>query len=141
MNIDGACHCGSISFEANIDPDKAVLCHCTDCQTFSGAPYRASIPVRLDNFRLRGQPLTYVKTGGSGNKVVQHFCGNCGTALFSGAAENATRVNLRLGWVKQRAQIAPTRQGFCDSGMPWAFDITQIPKVPARTPGGEPAAG
>ena len=137
MDIDGACHCGAISFEANIDPDKVILCHCTDCQTFSAAPYRASVPVTIENFKLRGEPKTYVKTGGSGAKVVQNFCGNCGTALFSGAPENRTFVNLRLGWVNQRAQLPPKRQGFCSSALPWAFDISEIERVqerPRRSP-------
>ena len=37
MNIDGRCHCGYIRFEADADPDKAAICHCTDCQSFSGS--------------------------------------------------------------------------------------------------------
>ena len=31
MKIDGGCHCGHISFEAEIDSEKVVACHCTDC--------------------------------------------------------------------------------------------------------------
>ena len=51
MKIDGACHCGRISYEAEVNPDLVVICHCTDCQTSSGAPYRANVPVLLENFR------------------------------------------------------------------------------------------
>jgi hypothetical protein len=40
MNIDGRCHCGYITFEADADPDKAWICHCTDCQSFSGSAFR-----------------------------------------------------------------------------------------------------
>ncbi len=40
MKIDGSCHCGHISYQAEIDPDKVVVCHCTDCQTMSGAAFR-----------------------------------------------------------------------------------------------------
>jgi hypothetical protein len=32
MKIDGACHCGYITYVAEIDPDNVGLCHCTDCQ-------------------------------------------------------------------------------------------------------------
>ena len=52
MKIDGTCHCGSISFEADIDPDKTILCHCTDCQKISSAPYRACVPVLAYGFCL-----------------------------------------------------------------------------------------
>ena len=29
MRVDGGCHCGSITFEAGIDPDAVGICHCT----------------------------------------------------------------------------------------------------------------
>jgi len=35
MRIDGQCHCGLISYEAEIDPEKVMICHCTDCQTLT----------------------------------------------------------------------------------------------------------
>jgi hypothetical protein len=36
MKIDGRCHCGYITYEAEIDPEKVMICHCADCQTLSG---------------------------------------------------------------------------------------------------------
>ena len=36
MKIDGACHCGHITYQAEVDPEKVVVCHCTDCQKASG---------------------------------------------------------------------------------------------------------
>ena len=134
MKVDGACHCGAIRCEANINTDYVVLCHCSDCQTFSSAPYRASVPVTAENFSLTGTPTEYVKIGGSGLRRVVAFCGVCGTALFSTALlpEERVRFNLRLGWIRQRAELPPQRQGFCDSALPWAFDIRDVEKVPQR---------
>ena len=40
MKIEGGCHCGGIRFEAEVDPAAVVICHCTDCQTFSGSAFR-----------------------------------------------------------------------------------------------------
>jgi hypothetical protein len=128
MKIDGACHCGRISYEAEVNPDLVVICHCTDCQTNSGAPYRANVPVLLENFRLKGEPKTYVKTGGSGRKVRLSFCGDCGSALFSSKVEGASYNSLRLGAIRQRAQLVPKAQYFCRSAMAWAFDLSQIPR-------------
>ncbi len=89
MMIEGSCHCGKIGYEAEINPDYVIICHCNDCQTISGAPYRANVPVKRENFMLRGQPKTYVKTAASGNKVVLSFCADCGSALFSAKLEHA----------------------------------------------------
>jgi len=32
MKVDGACACGAIKVEAEADPEKTQVCHCTDCQ-------------------------------------------------------------------------------------------------------------
>jgi hypothetical protein len=140
MKIDGSCHCGKITYEADINPAYVVICHCTDCQNISGAPYRANVPALPENFNLRGAPKTYVKTAESGNKVVHAFCANCGSALYSHRAVEAPRsFMLRLGAVRQRAQLVPKKQGFCRSAMPWAMDISGIPKVPLPTESQPPA--
>jgi hypothetical protein len=55
LKVDGSCQCGRIRFEADIDPANVVICHCTDCQTFSGAPYRVSVPVVAHNFVVHGR--------------------------------------------------------------------------------------
>jgi hypothetical protein len=134
MKIEGSCHCGRISYEAEVDPDNVLICHCTDCQTNSGAPYRANVPVLPEKFVLRGLPKTYVKTGGSGNKVVLAFCGDCGSAMYSNKLESPQYFNLRLGAVKQRAALVPKAQYFCNAAMPWVWDIGGIPKDPRRPP-------
>ena len=36
MKIDGGCHCGAIAYEAEVDPEKTSICHCTDCQQLTG---------------------------------------------------------------------------------------------------------
>jgi hypothetical protein len=132
MKIDGSCHCGGITFEAQINPEYVVICHCTDCQTLSGAPYRASVPVKAENFILRGEPKTYVKTADSGNKRLLAFCANCGSALYSTTVESPALFNLRMGAIRQRAHLPPKSQVFCRSAMPWATDISDIPQIPDR---------
>jgi len=61
MKIDGSCHCRSIRYEAEINPDYVILCHCTDCQTMSGAPYRINVPVLVEKFIIRGELQRYIK--------------------------------------------------------------------------------
>ena len=46
MQIHGSCHCGAITFTANIDPQRVTVCHCSDCQALSGAPMRAICVLR-----------------------------------------------------------------------------------------------
>jgi hypothetical protein len=46
MKIDGGCHCGAIAYEAEVDPDRVGICHCTDCQQLTGTAFSSQ--------RLRG---------------------------------------------------------------------------------------
>src|SRR6201999_3742850 len=112
---------GRIAYEAEVDPAKSAICNCTDCQTFSGSPWRASVPAKAGDFRLRNGTLkTYVKTAESGTRRLQAFCGDCGSAVYSTTPENQTIYNLRLGALAQRAALPPKRQIWMESALPWA---------------------
>jgi hypothetical protein len=134
MKIEGTCHCGALAYEAEVDPAKAVICHCGDCQAFSGAPFRASVPAKRENLRfLKGAPNIYLKTADNGNRRAQAFCGVCGCQIYSSAAENPTLYMLRLGVVKQRAQIPAQRQIWCESALEWARNISGLPGVQGQS--------
>jgi len=129
MHVDGSCHCGAISFTADIEPSQVTACHCTDCQVLSGAPFRAIASVPIEKFSLLGQPKTYVKVAQSGNRRAQVFCPECGTPLYSSAAENPATVVIRLGCVAQKAQLRPTVQKWHHSALPWLEELGSIPAV------------
>jgi len=131
MKIDGACQCGDITFEAEVDPEKTSICHCTDCQALSGSPYRASVPVAAADFRLlSGEPAIYVKIAESGSKRVQAFCPKCGSPLYSTAADDPGAVrNIRVGVISQRDQFVPRRQIWARSRQPWVDDLAAIPRI------------
>ncbi len=119
MHITGSCHCGMISYEADIDPAMAGICHCTDCQSISGTAFRTVVAAKAEDFHLKGTPKIYIKTAESGNKRAQAFCPDCGTHLYACAVENPTVYSVRLGTSHQRAAIAPKRQIWHRSALPW----------------------
>ena len=132
MKITGGCHCGDIQYEAEIDESKVMLCHCTDCQEISGAPYRGVVVTTGEHLQLRGDIKDYVKTtANSGNPRAQSFCAQCGTHIYAtSVAEPGTKedpatkkYNLRLGTVHQRDQLSPTIEMWCDSREKWVTPI------------------
>jgi hypothetical protein len=127
MRINGACHCGNVAFEAEVDPATVRICHCTDCQSMSGSPFRANIPAAGDSFRLlSGSPKLYIKTADSGNQRAQAFCAECGTGLYSTSPVNPTSYVLRVGVIEQRASFRPRQQIWCRSELPWISDISGL---------------
>jgi hypothetical protein len=133
MKIDGCCHCGYVTFEAEADPETTTLCNCTDCQTMSGAPLRAVVMTRLGTFKLlSGKPTEYQKTADSGNVRLQGFCPQCGTALYSTSIGDEPNVyNVRVGVVRQREHLVPRRQIFVRSQQGWINDLSSISKFDA----------
>ena len=127
MEISGQCHCGAISFRARVDPEKTLACHCTDCQAFSGAPYRVVLPVPLADVAMTGSPKAYVKTADSGSRRAQAFCPECGTQLYACDADNPSVLNLRLGCVNERDRLPPKVQIWARSAMPWLHDMAALP--------------
>jgi len=132
MRIDGGCHCGRLGYEADIDPEKVGVCHCTDCQTLSGSAFTAFVPVPKEAFRLRGQPRIYVKTAESGNRRAQAFCPDCGTRMYASAEKDPQVFNLRLGTVRQRAALPPKSQVWCRSALPWVMDLAEVKQHPKQ---------
>ena len=122
MNVEGSCHCGQITFEAEIDPEAVRVCHCTDCQTLTGSAYRVTVQAAASSFVLRsGAPKTYIKTADSGATSHQLFCPQCASPLYSTSVGAGPRtVNLRLGTARQRAELRPRAQYWCRSAQEWA---------------------
>jgi hypothetical protein len=129
MKIDGNCHCGDITYEADIDPEQVEICHCTDCQSLSGSAFRIVVPALSKNFRLlTGKLQEYVKTAESGKKRLQAFCPKCGSAIYSAAAEAEPKdYNIRVGTVRQRNRLPPKRQYWCRSALHWVDNIGCLP--------------
>ena len=131
MHVDGGCHCGNISYEAEIDPEAVTICHCTDCQTLTGTAYRVNVRVGKQDLILRGgAPTVYIKTAESGTQRAHAFCPNCGTPLYSTAVEaDPQTYGLRVGTMRQKTSLPPRKQGWCRSALPWAMNIAALPQT------------
>jgi hypothetical protein len=129
MRVTGSCHCGAVAYEADIDPARVGICHCTDCQNLTGSAYRVSVPAARDAFKLvRGAPAVYVKTADSGAKRAQGFCQTCGSPIYTYDIEKPETYGLRVGCIDQRGELEPRRQIWCRSALPWAMNIEALPR-------------
>ena len=136
MHIDGACHCGAVAFEAEVDPHTAGICHCTDCQTMSGTAFRVVVRATEDKFTLvRGTPKYYVKTAESGKPRSMAFCDNCGTQLWGCATpQNMGRISIRTGTLQQRDELPPRRQIWHRSARSWLSSLPELPATETQGP-------
>jgi hypothetical protein len=121
MKIDGGCHCGAITYKAEVDLDKTSICHCIDCQQLTGTAFRVTVPAPEEHYRItRGTPKIYIKTAASGARRAQAFCGECGTHLYATSVGDGPKVyGIRVGTARQREQLIPRKQIWHRSALPW----------------------
>jgi len=111
MNIDGQCHCGSVSYQADIDPEWVSI---------SG-----------EQIRMTGKaPKVYARTGDNGRTRFQHFCPECGSPLFTSGEGGPDDWGIRWGSIRQRDRLQPRRQIWCRSAAPWINGLEQLPGRP-----------
>ncbi len=135
MEIDGRCLCGLFTYEATINPDRVVICHCTDCQISSGSAFRLLTIVRKDALRiLSGQLKTYIKTAESGSKRAQAFCPECGTMIYGADVMDPKTFSIRLGTARQVKELTPSVQIWCRSALGWLAGIETKTRADQQPP-------
>ena len=129
MQVDGRCLCGHITYEAEIDTDRVAICHCTDCQNHSASAYGVVAHIEGGFRLLTGEMKTFEKTASSGTRRALTFCPECGTRIYAKTVGEGTGFwGLRVGTIRQRAELIPKLQVWCDSALPWTGDLGAIPK-------------
>ena len=132
MKIHGSCTCGLITFEAEADPEKVSICHCTDCQSGTGTAFRVSVRVPGNTFRmLSGTPTIYIKTtADSGNPRAQAFCPRCGSPIYSTTPGDGPQPSyiVRVGVLRERDQLVPKVQNWTRSARPWVTELGALPR-------------
>lgn len=135
MKVSGSCHCAAITYEAEVDPATASICHCTDCQVLTGTAFRISVRAAPGTFRLRsGEPRIYTKTAESGAKREQAFCEHCGSPIYATSPGPEPRIyNLRVGTIHQRDQLHPALQIWSRSKVHWLDTLDSLPSIPKQS--------
>ena len=130
MNVEGGCHCGFITYEAQVDPETAGICHCTDCQALTGTAFRTFVLSTEGGFKLHsGQPKAYIRVGESGARRVQAFCPECGSPIYSTSDGEGPKIySLRIGTIRQRYELPPRGQIWNRSAQPWLGTLSDIPR-------------
>ncbi|MEM9255127.1 MAG: GFA family protein [Pseudomonadota bacterium] len=122
MQITGRCFCGDIEYTAQLLEANVGICHCRDCQIFSGSAFRTTGVVAPADFQFtRGEPKVFDKRADSGATRRMAFCGNCGTHLCSLPDQNdaGAFVSIRVATCDQFDQLTPQLEVFCASKVSW----------------------
>ncbi|WP_392561629.1 GFA family protein [Orbus sturtevantii] len=131
--LTGSCLCGEISYQVTMESnvDAIIFCHCQRCRKWSGTAFNSAIVIKASEFQFLSGQDTIKKF--SINGVNRHFCGQCGSNLFTSRDNNKEFYRLRAGTIdtpvdpKQRIHIYADAKAnwdtICDGGTKFSENI------------------
>ena len=96
--VTGGCLCGDVRVTTTGQPYRVGICHCLDCRKFHGALFHSSAIFPQEAVTIEGEPHHY---GG------RHFCGRCGSSVFSRSGDE---IEVNLGALDEPDRFAPTNE-------------------------------
>lgn len=94
----GGCLCGSIRYEVEGEPFRALNCHCNDCRRSTGSAFTTIVFYKDEQLKLvSGELKAFDHKADSGRKVRKLFCGDCGTQLFGTTEHRSGVTYIRIG--------------------------------------------
>jgi len=128
----GGCLCGAVRFTATADPLMTFVCHCRDCQKFTGSAFGALVVFPKESVTVTGPMKTFSSPGGSGKPILRHFCPECGSSIAEEAAGAPGRIVLNIGTFDEPKSVAPARETFCDDALPWIHVTGDVQRFAKR---------
>jgi len=117
--LQGGCMCGDITYDCAEEPAVTAVCHCLDCQKQTGTAFSVIIGISSDSLVVEGTPNVYETMGQSGQPVERHFCGNCGSPLYSIVHSMPGTAFLKAGTLDDTSWVEPSVEFFCEDAQEW----------------------
>jgi hypothetical protein len=117
--ITGGCLCGKVRYSANAEPAFTGVCHCRDCQKFTGSAFAIVVAIPKEALSVQGNVTTFSKTGDTGKTIERRFCPECGSSLVDEASVIPGIVMISSGTLDDPSWVKPAMQIYCDSQQPW----------------------
>ena len=120
MEVTGGCLCGAVRYRYSGEFLRQPICHCRDCQRWSGSAFHVGVIVRKSGFTLSGELRTYRATGDSGRWIDRSFCPACGTGLLHVLeVRGPDIVVIKAGTLDDPGVVVPNYEIFSRSRLPW----------------------
>ncbi|MCU0755308.1 MAG: GFA family protein [Xanthomonadales bacterium] len=130
----GSCLCGTVTLEVAGGIHAIIHCHCSKCRKSSGTAFATNGFVSAAAFRITsGSSAIRAYEMAEGRK--RHFCGECGSPIFSSNRNDPTRLRLRLGILDSEISERPESHNFVSSAALWEDLDAVLPRYDAHEPG------
>jgi hypothetical protein len=116
------------------EPIAAVLCHCLDCQRYSGTAFGTYIFVSDKSFHQTGKVKSFEVEVAPGRINYRNFCTNCGSHMAEYGSAFPGIVIIPVGTLDNSSWVKPQAQCFAGRTQPWAHITDEIEKFEGLPP-------
>lgn len=124
----GQCLCGAVKYETEI-PEKpfyAGLCHCRDCQRYTGTAFASSLMVPKAGMTLTGELKFYGKETDRDTVMERGFCPNCGSNVLCRSDDWDDQYVLSAGTLDDPSLYKPRINIFTRSAHEHVFKADEL---------------
>jgi hypothetical protein len=118
-HFEGGCLCGKVRFSADADPLFVGICHCKDCQQFTGSAFATVVAVPAQALKVTGALKTFTKPGDTGKAIHRRFCPECGSGILDEADSMPGAALVSVGALDDSSWVSPKAELYCDSAQSW----------------------
>ena len=133
--VTGGCLCGNIRYTVSQPLTSIIACHCTHSQRASGAgaSHNAAVPTSAVTFTA-GKPKVFADTAQSGNILYRHFCGDCGSPIYSQREKSPGMMVLKVGTLDESDDAKLVMNIWTSSARPWMPIDPKTEQYPENRP-------
>lgn len=118
-HIEGGCLCGKVRYTADTEPRFIGVCHCADCQRFTGSAFSTVIALPASDLKTIGTLKTFTKAGDTGKPIHRRFCPECGSGVVDEADALPGMVMINAGTLDDHSWVKPQSEIYCASAQSW----------------------
>jgi len=122
QTMSGGCQCGRVRYTAQVEPEKAYLCHCNMCKRATGGVSIAFINSPRDQVVWHTEPDWYQ----SSPIARRPFCSRCGTPLGFDFIEGGSNIDLTVGSFDDPKPFRPEHHYASESMLPAWLDVAHL---------------
>jgi hypothetical protein len=117
--ITGGCLCGRVRYRTSAAPTYTGVCHCRNCQRFTGSAFEVVLGFPKGEVVLEGEVKIYHDISDAGRPIYRGFCPNCGSGVTSEVTLLPGVLAILAGTLDDPSAVRPTMELYCSSAQPW----------------------
>jgi hypothetical protein len=134
--LTGGCLCGAVRYSISVPVTDLRACHCRNCQKSSGSTGGVNAVVPAEAFKItQGTTKHYEDSATeSGRTLSRHFCGHCGSPVYSHRNPPPGFIVVRAGTFDDKQGMKITANIWTASACPWAYIDPATQSLPGNPP-------